>query len=477
MANIVIWNCFNEAYSISRPIGPHVLAHWLRQHGYSAKVIDFCHVLPTHELVEITMKHVDANTIAIGASTTFWKPTAVSNRMDEKFYDRNLEDFYEPSWVIQARELIEQKVSNINWILGGHAGVGRGAKEQRFQWTRFSGYAEDALLKFMHEKSPAKITPSTFDIKNLTACFYDDASIQPTEPLPIELARGCQFKCKFCSYPLVGKKNDTYIRDEHTIYDEFIRNYEKFGTTRYAVMDDTVNENTKKVERLARIAQRLPFKLEWVGYNRLDIIGTNKYTMDLLVESGLKSTYFGIESFHPEASSTLGKGWNGKYGKDFLLELREKWGKSVSITCSFIAGLPHETEESMDETQEWLIKHGVADNWLFLQLFLTKGSTATEFERNSSEYGITFPDPNRRDFWKHDVSNYDTAVKKAQELNYDERRIQMIKPTTWYIPNYASLGYDYDTIMQTRQVDLPWKRMKLKFHFFIRRYVKMQLEN
>ena len=52
----------------------------------------------------------------------------------------------------------------------------------------------------------------------------------------------------------------------------------------------------------------------------------------------------------------------------------------------------------------------------------------------------------------------------------------MIKPTTWYIPNYASLGYDYDTIMQTRQVDLNWKRMKLQFHFFIRKYVKMQLE-
>jgi hypothetical protein len=476
MANIILWNCFNEDYSISRPIGPHVLAHWLRQHGYTAKVIDFCHALTTQELIDISMKHIGPDTITIGASTTFWKPTEVSNRMHENFYDRTLEDFYEPAWVIKARENLESKFPSIDWILGGHAGVGRGSKQKRFSWTTFTSFAEDSLLKYMNEKSPAKVTPTLFDIKNLTACFYNDASIQPTESLPIELARGCQFKCKFCSYPLVGKKNDTYIRDEHHIYDEFIRNYEMFGTTRYAIMDDTVNENPKKIERLANIAQRLPFKLEWVGYNRLDIIGTNKHTIDLLKESGLKSTYFGIESFHPEASTTLGKGWNGKYGKEFLLELRERWGKSISITCSFIAGLPHETEESLDETQDWLVKHGVVDNWFFLQLFLTKGSPATEFERNSGEYGISFPDHSRIDYWKHDLSNFDMAIEKAKSLNYDQRRVEMVKPMTWYIPNYASIGYDYDTIMQTRFVDLPWKIMGYKFRYFVRRYVRMQLE-
>ena len=168
MANLIIWNCFNEEYSISRPVGPHVLAHWLRHHGYTAKVIDFCHALTEQELIDISMKHIEVDTIAIGASTTFWKPTEVSNRMHEKFYDRTLEDFYEPIWVIKAREAIESKFPSINWLLGGHAGVGRGAKQKRFSWTTFTSFAEDSLLNYMNEKSPAKVTPSLFDIKNLS---------------------------------------------------------------------------------------------------------------------------------------------------------------------------------------------------------------------------------------------------------------------------------------------------------------------
>jgi hypothetical protein len=159
------------------------------------------------------------------------------------------------------------------------------------------------------------------------------------------------------------------------------------------------------------------------------------------------------------------------------LELRERWGKSISITCSFIAGLPYEPESSLDETQDWLVKHGVVDNWFFLQLFLTKGSPATEFERNASDYGITFPNPTRRDFWEHDLSNFDSAIKRAKELNYDTRRTQMVKPMTWYIPNYASIGYDYDTIMQTRFVDLPWREMRFRFQLFVKNYARMQLES
>jgi radical SAM superfamily enzyme YgiQ (UPF0313 family) len=42
------------------------------------------------------------------------------------------------------------------------------------------------------------------------------------ETLPIELARGCIFKCKFCSYPLLGKKKGTYLRDFSQVKDEMI---------------------------------------------------------------------------------------------------------------------------------------------------------------------------------------------------------------------------------------------------------------
>jgi radical SAM superfamily enzyme YgiQ (UPF0313 family) len=241
-------------------------------------------------------------------------------------------------------------------------------------------------------------------------------------------------------------------------------------------MDDTVNESSSKIERLATLAEKLPFKFEWLGYNRLDVIGVNRHTIELLKLSGLKSTYFGIESFHPEASSCLGKGWNGKYGKDFLLELKDTWKDDISITCSFIAGLPHETEESLLDTQEWLIENKVADNWFFLQLFLNKNGQGTEFEKNASAYGITFPNDKDLDYWEHNTYNFTDAIEIAQRLNYDERRLNMVKPMTWYIPNYANLGYDYDKVRSTRVVDLDWKSMAEKHTLFMKKYIEDQLK-
>jgi radical SAM superfamily enzyme YgiQ (UPF0313 family) len=476
MAQIIIWNSFNEPVNVTRPVGPHILAHWLRQHGFTAKVIDFCHAIPTKKLIEITEKHIGKDTIAIGVSSTFWKPTAYSNRQHKDYYTLDTDQYYEPKWVQSARFIMQIKNPKLDWLLGGHSGVGHMGKENRFKWKKFSSFAEDSLLKYMNEKTNNTPAGVLFDIKDLTACFYHDASIQPGESLPIELARGCQFRCKFCSYPLVGKKADTYLRDASHVEDELLRNYEMFGTTRYQIMDDTVNESSSKIQRLAELAERLPFKFEWLGYNRLDVIGVNKHTIELLKLSGLKSTYFGIESFHPEASSCLGKGWNGKYGKDFLLELKDTWKNDISITCSFIAGLPHETEQSLLDTQEWLIENKVADNWFFLQLFLNKNGQGTEFEKNASEYGITFPKDNDLDYWEHSTYNFNEAIDISQKLNYDERRLDMVKPMTWYIPNYANLGYDYDEVRNTKVVDLDWKSMSAKHTKFISNYINDQLK-
>jgi hypothetical protein len=475
MAQLIIWNSYNEPININRPIGPHAIAGWLRQHGYTVKVIDFCHSLPTDVLVRLTERHIGSDTIAIGASSTFWKPTAYSNRQHKDYYKLEKDNFYEPEWITGARIYLQLKHKHLDWILGGHTGVGHLGKLNRFKWNIIRGYAEDSILRYMNEKTNFSPDMIAFDIKTMDSCFLTDASIQPQESLPIELARGCQFRCKFCSYPLVGKKPGTYTRGASFVEEEIIKNYEMFGTTRYQIMDDTVNESADKVEMLARIAEKLPFKLEWVGYNRLDIIGVNRRTIDLLKISGLKSAYFGIESFHPEASTCLGKGWNGKHGKDFLLELRDIWKDDVSITCSFITGLPYETEKSVRETQEWLLSNDVVDSWFFLQLFLNKNSSATEFERSAAEYGISFPNNADPDYWEHSNSNFKEAISLSQELNYDDRRLNKVKPMCWYIPNYANLGYDYDTVRHTKVVDLNWKEMSNHHTNFIKTYVRDQL--
>jgi hypothetical protein len=123
-----------------------------------------------------------------------------------------------------------------------------------------------------------------------------------------------------------------------------------------------------------------------------------------------------------------------------------------------------------------LINNKVVDTWFYLQLFLNKNSKATEFERNASSYGISFPKENDSDYWEHENSTFTEAIDMCGELNYDQRRLEMVKPMTWYIPSYASLGYDYDTVCKTKVVDLKWSAMSIRHKFFITKYINDQLK-
>ena len=327
----------------------------------------------------------------------------------------------------------------------------------------------------MDEHSSKEFMRPQFDIHGLENCFFDDLSIQSAEVLPIELSRGCQFKCRFCRYPLLGKRKNTYIRDYKLIEKEFMENYERYGVTKYFFLDDTVNESDEKIEALAEIAQRLPFKLSWFGYNRLDLIGVKPHTIELLKQSGLKSAFFGIESFHPKASKIVGKGWNGAYGKDFLMELRESWKDEINFHLAFIAGITGETSTDLDDTQQWCIDNQIA-SWRFSGLNINTSDNQiwkSEFDTNYRLYGYKFPYPNKTDYWVNNDWTSHTASMKAWDLT---KKLQpYVRPAVWLLGELSTLGYDLDYLMRNRKHELDWDDIKNRNKLFIETYVKEQL--
>jgi hypothetical protein len=407
MTQVILWNSYGYGssdvnhgvtrfnigdYSSVRPLGAHQLAFWLRQNGYSVVVIDFCNYISTTNLTYITESYITKDTIAVGVSTSFWQSR------------------FEPSWVDPARSEIERKHPNIKWILGGAREV-----EYRQEWITFNSYAEDSVLSFLSENS----STIKFDIKKSIGQYTNLDFIQPHEVLSMELGRGCQFKCKFCAYPMIGKKKGTYVRNMHLVREELIKNYEEYGVTRYNFIDDTVNEDIEKVENLARLTQSLPFELEWVGYCRADLIWSRPTTIKTLRDSGLRSVFFGIESFHPVASKIIGKGWSGKHAKNFLLELKDRWCDQISISLGLIVGLPMEPLDSLDEHSDWLIQNKFGGRWAWTPLSISNKSKYTwksEFEKNYQKYGIEF-DKEESDDWYHDLSNKKTSIDKTNSLS------------------------------------------------------------
>ena len=48
-----------------------------------------------------------------------------------------------------------------------------------------------------------------WDFRTSTTKYTSFDFIQPQETLNLEVARGCKFKCAYCSYPLIGNEHKT----------------------------------------------------------------------------------------------------------------------------------------------------------------------------------------------------------------------------------------------------------------------------
>lgn len=459
MAHVILWN--STSNSVARALGPYQLASWLRHNGYVVKVIDFCNRLTTEQLVNITEQYIEPQTLTIGVSNTFWK--------NQNWPPMVGFEYTEPTWIDAARTVLEDRHPGIKWSMGG-------AQTYLFQstrWEKFTGHAENMYLDWLdHLGSNLKVYRHTFDIKDAFQTFQDNDHVTPHEVLPIELGRGCKFKCKFCAYELIGKAPGTYLRDHQSIKHQILQHYERWGTTRFDYVDDTVNENEEKVKMLADIAQSLPFKVEWTGYIRADLISAKPATEQMLIDSGLRTAFFGIESFEETSSKLIGKGWSGKHGKEWLLDKRKKWGTTLTWQLGFITGIPGQTPDQLLKDTHWLIDNDM-HNWSCSPLWLEPGFYTSEFSINSAKYGFSFPDKARPWYWENGSWTFDSALEIYQELiNLSKDKMRLGSRA---VGHYASLGFQFDELMSPYMVDLPWSEIKIKDAEFIRNYALSSL--
>ena len=412
--NAILFTDISDYFIPIRVHGAYSIAAHLREHGYTVKVIDHQSWLwETHgeDLVSLVESMIGSETIFIGFSSTF------SRYFGEPFYSspKNIKPGLKREDCFPfLRELIDRvhlMYPHVKLVLGGQ-GLQTYTFYQEFKeeldcWIR--GLGEDSILKFVRNEESGienppiieDVSSSMFDFHNQKNVFDEQDHIFPHEVLPLAISRGCRFKCKFCTYPLLGRKpSEDYIRSEDSIYSELMYNYDNFSTTSYMFTDDTFNETTDKVERVLSAVKRTGVDMNFWAYIRIELLYKFPEQIELLRDLGLKACFFGLESLHDPSAKAIGKG----LGRDKVLETlqraKDSWGETSSLHGSFIIGLPHETRETADEWTEMLITgqtalDTISCNRLFLvpQSIIESKNTSkvffSEFELNKSKYGYT----------------------------------------------------------------------------------------
>jgi hypothetical protein len=285
-----------------------------------------------------------------------------------------------------------------------------------------------------------------FSFKNTKHVWHDSDLIIPKEPLPIEIARGCIFKCKFCAFPLIGKhiKDDSYIRSEDIILEEVLYNYEKFQTTTYLVVDDTFNERMDKIELLLRVRDKSKLDLTFAGYNRIDLIARKPEQISLLNELNFNGMFFGIESMNHQAAKFIGKGCKPEEITETLFKLKDSFGDKLIASGGFIIGLPYDTPETVNEwTNMILQKDYPLDSYAFNGLSMaSNANTTSEFFQKREKYGFQKIENDRfGDYtWKTNVWDSRTCEKLATE--YTQKAFKLNKKLSMFTA-LGLMKYDY----------------------------------
>jgi hypothetical protein len=489
-------------------MAPYVLATQLEQNNFDTVVIDYFTRIPN--FFQYLENFLDSSTLFIGISSTFLSRSVsaevisrsyhdlfnllgvnrknYSYRGDERLWQSTIEAL--DHWLLELKRLMKKHCPKARLVLGGartEASIRVVSNMKHFDYYAVS-YSDISIVNFAkslksesepkfflknglrildnREFLPNKICPETM--------WRNKYAVLPGESLPIEISRGCVFNCKFCFYDT----KQSVRKDLNLLKQEFIRNYEMFGTTVYHFCDDCFNDSRKKVEDTCDMILNLPFQIEWISYARVDVAVRFPDTLRLMIESGARGLFFGLESFNYVVAKNAGKSLHPDKVKQFLLEFREKYSGRCLIDGSFITGLPGETSESINETIAWVVDNRALDFVSVGPLVVADGPIikqdqglirAPSYSVNPKKYGFKTDKPHETYQWEHETMTSKEAIKLADEFSiaWINNGHKTAMRSIWTYPILRSLGFTHTEITDMAKNELDAKKWieKIVFKF------------
>ena len=456
--------------SLGRHSGSHKMATYLRAHGLDVEVIDFLPAWTLDELKDLTKLRYNSKMKFIGIGGTF-----DTNFDTVRQYIAWVNDTYPNVLTVTGSQLF----FHIHQIPADYHVIGYGEKAMlaildgtvKYTDTVYNENGDTRRVVDAMHSYPA------FPMSDLSIEYEIRDFLQPDEMVTMECSRGCKFKCKFCSFNVIGYKGDA-SRCMTNLYDEMKRNYENWGVTDYSCADETTNADPDVLFRTAEAIRKLPFEVNMQGYVRGDLIAARPQDWEHIADMGLWGHYYGIESFNHASAKSIGKGMHPDKLKKGLVDAQDYFLKRLNkfrTTFSFIIGLPHETEETFEDGVDWMFKnmktpslnmfpltiqHSITDSKLknsYSEFDLTWDKTGLFTETSLEELGATkeivnndmiWERLNRTDVtkWSHETMNILGAYKLFSKYQNDESFWSKQYPNIWFFHRYMNAGLDYEDL-------------------------------
>ena len=177
--------------------------------------------------------------------------------------------------------------------------------------------------------------------------WLDFAGEQLGRTIQTRTARSCAFSCSFCNYPERAGKLTLATVD--TVERELDSIRELGNAENVVFIDDTFNVPLPRFKEICRMMIRKKYGFKWFSYFRCS--NCDEEAFDLMAESGCTGVFLGIES----GSQTILKNMNKGATLDrYAYGMKHLHDRQILTFGSFITGFPGETEETVNETLNFI---------------------------------------------------------------------------------------------------------------------------
>ncbi|MFC1643603.1 B12-binding domain-containing radical SAM protein [Chlamydiota bacterium] len=290
-----------------------------------------------------------------GLTPQSWKRTFFDDRLEQINYDRPTDLVGISIETFTARRgyqiAEEYKKRGVPVVMGGYHATFCPDEVLEYVDAVCVGEAEDVWTKIINDAEQNKLCGKYIASSKSRTLFSNfDRSIFKGKKYfkfaLVETSRGCNFQCTFCSITAFHKERCKY-RPIHDIVQE-IRNLKEKNIF---IVDDNFASDFNRARELFSALEGL--KIRWVGQAGINITNNVKL-LDLMAKSGCVGLLIGFESLEPESLCFVNKQVNKR--ADYARGLQELRKRGLAVYGTFLLGLPHDSEETVNAILNFSIK-------------------------------------------------------------------------------------------------------------------------
>jgi len=164
-------------------------------------------------------------------------------------------------------------------------------------------------------------------------------------------SRGCPYRCIFCSANRMWKYQRRETVDRVIKEIEYLKLNYKCDYINFE--DDCLPLNKNWFDGLLCGLKKL--QINWGCFSRIDVLDGS--LLGKMEEAGCNSIFHGIESANTRVRKLINKKLKPGINNEVIIELiRQEINLGIDASCSFMIGIPTETEEEIYETIEFAYK-------------------------------------------------------------------------------------------------------------------------